>query len=256
MAHFRSFSQLHAMSCNPSYPVPLDPKTDVRAKVKLNQTCVKCSKIGHHVAMLRKSCRTNPDNDTFLSVDHHESSDALIISARTGCHLYILLLAQLDDYSRKEDLKNIEARAHAEKKQVDYIAQPKYQLKLRGILYPRSLIRRRNIIRTIVITLNRFTIERDESKRFSFCIGIDIDLPHEVTRDEVSDDIYTTYLSLPDSLFIKHQTGRSLVHRSFGMGREQLTFAHGFSAREQHFDNRQDPSTSTASPSSFDIARE
>ena len=85
-----------------SQPVPLNPGTDVTVEAKLNQLCEKCSSIADHVSMFRKSCSIDPDNPTVYWINHHESSIALITSARAGCHLCTLLLAKIEDAQAQE----------------------------------------------------------------------------------------------------------------------------------------------------------
>ncbi|KAL9038479.1 MAG: hypothetical protein Q9180_003110 [Flavoplaca navasiana] len=211
-----------------SHPTPLDAKTDVTKEAELNRICEKCSRIAHQVMMLQKSCSTDPDNPTVHIIDHHDSSNALITSASDGCHLCTLLLARIDD-PMVEDLQVLEAEDRINKRRVDRSAEPSYHVKLSGHLDFRHVSQRHSFSRPI---MEAFQFSAFQWRKVERDVSIDIVLPHEVERHEVAGDVHVWSYSAA-RLYIEHLFDGDLVGSY-----------------------RQDPAPSTASPSSFAVARQ
>ena len=169
-----------------SQPVPLNPGTDVTMEAKLNQLCEKCSSIADHVALFRKSCSIDPNNPTVHLINHHESSSALVTSARAGCHLCTLLLTEIK-MSMGEDVQARELGIMDK--------QTIYQIKLRGSL--------------------RQTFSRPNSEWSGFepyvFIRLVPQIPDGGTRHQVAGDAHSWAYNTK-WLSISHLTGKSMIY--------------------------------------------
>ena len=176
-------------------------------EAKLNQLCEKCSRIADHVPLFQKSCSIGPDNPTVHWINHHESSTSLVTSARAGCHLCTLLLAEIK-MPMMEDMQAQELAIMD--KQAGSQAQPIYQIKLCGYLQRRRFGRKRDIIPIIMKPFKRSAFEWSGFDRL---VSIDIvpQVPHGGTRYQVAGDAHIwTYTTA--RLFIEHQAGKSMIN--------------------------------------------
>lgn len=165
-------------------PVPLNPRTDVTTEAKLNQLCEKCSSIADHVSMFQKSCSIDPDNPTIYWINHHESSNALITSARAGCHLCTLLLANIK-MNMEEDMQAQELELGIMDERSGRLGQLNYQMKLSA-----------NI-----------------GSGFNSDVFIDtvVQIPAGFTRHQVAGDAHSWSRNTA-RLIISHLTGKSMIY--------------------------------------------
>lgn len=193
-------------------PVPLNPRTDVTTEAKLNQLCEKCSRIAYHVSMFQKSCSIDPDNPTVHLINHHESSSALVTSARAGCHLCTLLIRELKELM-SADWQVQELELGIMDKQSGRLAM--YQIELCGYLEQRRIDRKRDRLRKYMSPFIRPTFECSGFDRH-VSIRLFPQIPDGGTRHQVAGDArigkYGTAM-----LSISHITGKSLIYcyRSF-----------------------------------------
>ena len=183
------------------HPVPLNPGRDVTMDAKLNQLCEKCSSIADHVALFRKSCSIDSNNPTVHWINHHASSNALVTSARAGCHLCTLLLAEIkmpmgeDGQARELGIMD---------KQIFY------QIMLSGSLQQTRPRRKREMLRIAMKPFSRPNFEWSGFKRHVF-ICLVPQIPDGGTEHQVAGDA----LSWPynrEWLSISHLTGKSMIY--------------------------------------------
>ena len=184
-----------------SQPVPLNPGTDITMEAKLNQLCEKCSSIADHVPLFRKSCSIDPDNPTVYWINHHESSNALITSARAGCHLCTLLLAKIEDAQAQElEFGIMDERSGRQ-------AQLNYQIKLSGNLQQRFDPNE---------DFGSWTYESNEFDRSDVDRHVSIEIFRQIskrhTRRQVARNTHPVEVTTR-SLDIEYQTGKSMTYR-------------------------------------------
>ena len=172
-----------------SHPVPLNPGTDVTIDAKLNQLCEKCSSIAYHVSMFQKSCSFHPGNPTTHWINHHESSNALITSARAGCHLCTLLLAEIEEL------------------ELGRLAQLKYQIELRGHLQRN---RKRDRLRMSMNPFNRQDFGWSGFVRLVF-IHLVPQIPDGGTRHQVAGDAHSWAYNTA-TLRISYLAGKWMIY--------------------------------------------
>lgn len=165
-----------------SHPIPLGLTTDAASEAKLNEICQPCSEIVRQVSALENSCSKDEESPMIALVNHHESSDALIMSAHNGCHLCTLLLGELEG-SFLEDLQALEVESGIREKQADEQSRPCYQIKISGYLEKSRLGTKRKALKTAAISIKRAVFEWHGIERQTW---IDVVLPHQVTRHEVT----------------------------------------------------------------------
>ena len=195
-----------------SQPTPLDPKTDVTKEAKLNRLCEKCLKIAQQIMMLQKSCSTNPNNPTIHVMDHHDSSNALIMAAHAGCHLCTLLLQEVG-VAMMEDMHILEAKNCLERRQADAKLKSSYQVELSGHLEYGNTSWRHCMYRPISKALKVPTFEWPELERY---VSLQVILPSKAEKHEEAENPHgMSYLT---ELRVKHLFGlftlRSLFHET------------------------------------------
>lgn len=192
-----------------SDPTPLDPETDVTSKAKLNHLCEKCSRVAHQVMMLQKSCSTDPDNPTVHMIDHHDSSTALITSARDGCHLCTLLL-RIYDVTMKT-MQIIEAKNYIDRRQPDRKLKSSYQIKLSGHLDYKNAGWRHSMYR---VTSKALKISMFEWRRIERNVSIAVVLPYDIKRHDIDRNAVHWWCAV-NELYIKHLFGLSTLRSLF-----------------------------------------
>ncbi len=174
---------------------------------KLHHLCEKCSSIAHQVSMLQMSCSIDRDNPTVHWINHHESSNALITSARAGCHLCTLLVAEIE-LRMMEDMQAQELAIMD--KQAGRLVQPIYQIKLCGSLQQTRFSRKQDILR---IAMRPFKRPASEWSGFNSHVFIEmvVQIPVGDTRHQVAGDTHIrTYTAA--KLFMEHQSGKSMTY--------------------------------------------
>ncbi|KAL8910061.1 MAG: hypothetical protein Q9171_004615 [Xanthocarpia ochracea] len=123
-----------------SPPRPLQPGTDVDTHAKLNVLCNACSQIYGHFDHLYHLCKQDGANTgSGYMINHHESVNALILSAQEKCHLCTLIVEVLDP-AIIENMQENERRAGTIGRDISTRREPSYKLELRASFPPRSSI--------------------------------------------------------------------------------------------------------------------
>ncbi|KAL8920990.1 MAG: hypothetical protein Q9172_004254 [Xanthocarpia lactea] len=217
-----------------SPPRPLQPETDVDAHAKLDVLCNACSQIyGHidHCYYMYK--RYGTQTKSGYMINHHESGNALILSAQEECHLCTLIVEVLDP-ATIENMQENERRAGTIGRDSSTSREPSYKLELHASFPPRKS---KVFTSKEVLALIRGEVNLDQvGRRAEIQCSLEVKLLDGVIKPR-----------LKGHLAVKPETAYSSTRPEARLEIEQRNGNAPYL--------RQNPSPSTASSSSFATAR-
>ena len=185
-----------------SPPRPLQPGTDVDAHAKLDVLCNACSQIYGHLDHLKHIWEQNgAKTRSDYMIYHHESANALILSAQEKCHLCTLIVEVLD-LAIIENMQETERRAGSIGRGISTRREPSYKLELSASLPPRQS--RGTTLHESVACVRGGTYNKTKW-------SLEVKLPR--LQDHMTGEPGTAYSSpIPKAILkIEHRNGSSLL---------------------------------------------
>ena len=162
-----------------SQPRPLDPGMNREAHADLNRLCSKCVQLSQRIQNFEQTCSRDWSNPSEYLCGHHESSIALAVSAREGCHL-CTLISQVREAVITERTQTMEQHGAPFTKEQTETIRSSYRIKIRGHVEVEEDV---DFMNAVATKLMSFVVHANRPKaRVSRYFGMEVVLPVKVDK--------------------------------------------------------------------------